>query len=103
MTDFVNANFPTQMTDKPTRNDSILDLTLPTNGDLITDLEIHPGISDHSAVTYNVNLAVKQQKKPDRFVYKYRNGDLEGVKRDLGAFKDVFRSKEPLKRPVNDN
>ena len=99
MVDFVNANFPTQMTDKPTRIDSILDLTLPTN----PDLEIHPGISDHNAVTYTVNLAVKQQKKPDRYVYQYRNGDLEGVKRDLGAFKDVFLSKEPLKRPVKDN
>ena len=103
MVDFVNANFLTQMTDKPTRNDSILDLTLTTNPDLIRDLEIHPGISDHCAVTYNVNLAVKRQKKPDRYVYQYRKGDLERVKHDLGAFKDDFLSKEPLKRPVNDN
>ena len=73
------------------------------HNDLITDLETHPGISDHYAVTYNVNLTVKQQKKPDRYVYQYRKGDLEGVKCDLGTFKDDFLSKEPLKRPVNDN
>ena len=103
MVDFVNANFLTQMTDKPTRNDNILDLTLTTNPDLIMDMEIHQGISDHCAVKYNVNLAVKRQKKPDRYVYQYRKGDLEGVKRDLGAFKDDFLSEEPLKRHVNDN
>ena len=99
MVDFVNANILTQMTDKPTRNDSI-------NG---PDPENQAGpnyglgISEHCAVTYNVNLAVKRQKKPDQYVYQYRKGDLEGVKRDLGAFKDDFLSKEPLKRPVNDN
>ena len=103
MVDFVNTNFLTQMTDKPTRNDSILDLTLTTNPDLITDLEIHPGISDLCAVTYNVNLTVKRQTKQDRYVYQYGKGDLEGVKRDLRAFKDDFLSKESLKRPVNDN
>ena len=72
--------------------DSVLDLTLTTNPDLISDLEIQPGMSDHCAVTYTVNLAVKRQKKPDRYVYQYRKGDLEGVKRDLGEFKEMFLS-----------
>ena len=31
MLDFVGANFLTQLTDRPTRNDNILDLTLTTN------------------------------------------------------------------------
>ena len=66
MVDFVNAISLSQ-----TRNDNILDLTMTTNPDLITDLETHPGISDHCAVTYNVNLTVKRRKKPDRYVYQY--------------------------------
>ena len=103
MLDFVNANYLTQMTDKPIRNDNVLDLTLSTNPDLISDLEIQPGMIDHCAVTYNVNLAVKRQKKPDRYVYQYRKGDLEGVKRDLGEFKEKFLSNDPLGRPVDDN
>jgi hypothetical protein len=41
--DFVNANFLTQLTNTPTRNDNILDLVLSTNPDIIYDLEIHPG------------------------------------------------------------
>jgi len=31
MIDFVNANYLSQLTDQPTRNDNILDLTLTTN------------------------------------------------------------------------
>jgi hypothetical protein len=48
MLDFVNANFLTQLINTPTRNDNILDLVLSTNPDIIYDLEIHPGMSDHN-------------------------------------------------------
>ncbi|MEW8547660.1 MAG: reverse transcriptase family protein [Candidatus Thiodiazotropha sp.] len=104
MLDFVSANFLTQMTNVPTRNDNILDLTLTTNPDLISDIEAHPGMSDHYAVTYKVNLTVKRQKKPDCYIFQYRKSDLEGVKQDLGAFLDrFFLSEDPLDRSVNDN
>ena len=85
MVDFVNTNFLTKMTDKPTWNDNILELTLTTNLNLISDLETHPGMSDCCVVTNNVNLTVKQKKRPDRYVYQYRKGNLEGMKQDLGA------------------
>ena len=102
MLNFVSANFLTKMTDRPTRNNNFLDLTLTTNPDLITDLDIHPGISDHNAVTYRVNLSVKQRKKPDRYVFQYRKGDLEGVKRDIGAFRDRFLSEDPYNKSVDE-
>jgi exonuclease III len=70
MLDFVNANFLTRLINTPTRNDNILDLVLSTNPDIIYDLEIHPGMSDHNAITYQVNLSVKRQKKPHRYVYQ---------------------------------
>ena len=94
------CEFPHSDDRQTTRDDNILDLTPTTNPDLISDLETHTGMSDHNAVTYNVNLTVKRQKKPDR---PYRKGDLEGVKRDLGAFRDNFLSEDPLKRSVDDN
>ena len=53
MLNFVSANFLTQMTDKPTKNNNILNLTLTTNQDLITDLDTHPGMGDHNAVAYS--------------------------------------------------
>jgi hypothetical protein len=50
-------NFLTQLIITPTRNDNILDLVLSTNPDIIYDLETHPGMSDHNAITYQVNLS----------------------------------------------
>lgn len=84
MLDFANANFLTQLIITPTRNDNILDLVLSTNPDIIYDLEIHPGMSDHNAITYQVNLSVKRQKKPDRYVYQYKKGNIENVKKGHG-------------------
>ena len=101
--DFVSANFLIQMTDKPTRNDNILDLTLTTNPDLIEDLDTHPGMSDHCAVTYGVNVAVKRHKKHDRYVFQYRKGELYGIKRDMGDFGAKFLTEYPFKRSVKEN
>ena len=42
--DIVSANFLTQLTD--TRNDNILDMTLTTNPDIISNLQTQPGMRD---------------------------------------------------------
>ena len=44
-------NFLTQLTDKPTRRDNKIDLTITTNSDIISDLETQAGMSDHYDVT----------------------------------------------------
>jgi hypothetical protein len=44
------------MTDEPTRNDNILDLVMTTNQDLVNDLQIEPGMSDHEIVIANINI-----------------------------------------------
>ena len=75
MLDFVSANFLTQLTDKPTLKDNILDLTLKTNLVIISSLEIHPGMRDHCAVSYDLDLSVKRQKKTDKYVYQYKKGE----------------------------
>ena len=93
MLDFFSANFLIQMTDKPTRNDNTLDLTLTPNPDLIEDLDTHPGMSDHCAVTYRVNVTVKRHKKPDRYVFQYRKGDLDGIKRDMARPSSAVRGR----------
>lgn len=89
---FVHANFLTQLINTPTRNDSILDLVLSTNPDIIYDLEIHPGMNDHNAITYQVNLSVKRQKKPDRYVYQYKKGNIENIKMDMEDLCTIFES-----------
>ena len=103
MLDFVNANFLTQLINTPTRNDNILDLVLSTNPDIIYDLEIHPGMSDHNAITYQVNLSVKRQKKPDRYVYQYKKGNIENVKRDMEDLCTIFKSENRCEKSIDEN
>ena len=62
MIDFVNVNYISHLTDQPTRNDNILDLTLTTNPDIISVTEILTGISDHCAVLFYVNVTTKGQR-----------------------------------------
>ena len=60
-------------------------LTLTTNPDIISNLEIHPEMSDHSAVSYAVDfIRQKTGEKTDRYVYQYKKGNIRGVKRDMG-------------------
>ena len=94
--DFVSANFLIQMTNKPTRHDNALDLTLTTDPDLIAELDTHPGMSDRCAVAFKVNVTVKRHKKLDRHVFLYRKGDFDGAKRDIGEFGARFLSDDPL-------
>ena len=103
MLDFVNANFLTRLINTPTRNDNILDLVLSTNPDIIYDLEIHPGMSDHNAITYQVNLSVKRQKKPDRYVYQYKKGNIENIKKDMEDLCTIFESENRREKSIDEN
>jgi hypothetical protein len=53
------------MTDEPTRNDNILDLVMTTNQDLVNDLQIEPGMSDHGIVIANINIGAQRQRRPE--------------------------------------
>ena len=60
-------------------------------------------MSDHCAVSYEVDLSIKRQKKPDRYVYRYKKGNIEGVKSDKSKFSETFLSEDPYSRTVDDN
>ena len=38
-----------------------------------------------------------------RYVFQYRKGGLDGIKRDMGEFGAKVLSGDPFKRSVNDN
>ena len=93
----------TQLTDKPTRNENILDLTLTTNTDLISNLDVIPGISDHQAVSFGIETQARRQKKPERHVYQYRKANTEGLLSDMAAFQETFLNSDPLNNTVEEN
>ena len=93
MLNFVSANIFTQMTNTPTRNNNILDLTLKTNPDLIIDLEIHPGMSD-------VHLTFQSSNARNLTGMSSKTGK---VNQDIGAFRYRFLSEDHYNESVNRN
>ena len=67
------------MTDEPTRNDNILDLVMTTNQDLVNDLQIEPGMSDHEIVIAYINIGAQRQRRPERTVYKYKKRNVNKI------------------------
>ena len=55
----------TQLVKEPTRDDNILDLVLTNSVNIINNVKVIPGISDHDMVLFEVNLACRG-KKPVR-------------------------------------
>jgi hypothetical protein len=78
------------MTDEPTRNDNILDLVMTTNPDLVNDLQIELGMSDHEIVITNINIWAQRQHRPARTVYQYKKGNMDGMRMDMNEFSDKF-------------
>jgi len=45
-----------QLVYQPTRQENILDIVLTTDPDMISDIDIVPGISDHEVICFDINL-----------------------------------------------
>ncbi|XP_072014916.1 uncharacterized protein [Amphiura filiformis] len=77
---------------EPTRLDNILDLLLTTYPDLIENVQVSSGMSDHSVVTAEVNVNPRPNKKPPRKVFLFRKMNVTQMKLDAVAFKDQYLS-----------
>ena len=60
---------------QPTRGDSILDLVLTNNSDVICDVEVGEPISDHNIISFNVNFHPYHQKSSGRGFYDFNKAD----------------------------
>jgi hypothetical protein len=54
-------------------------------------------------ITYQVNLSVKRQKKPDRYVYQYKKGNIENVKKDMEDLCTIFESENRREKSIDEN
>ena len=65
-----NNNDMNQMVIEPTRGQNTIDLLMTTNPGLVSNIEVHPGMSDHQVVIVNVDMKAKHQKRnPDWCTY----------------------------------
>ncbi|XP_072042262.1 uncharacterized protein [Amphiura filiformis] len=102
---FLLENSLAQLVTKVTRpvSNSILDLIVTTNSQIISDVEVSPGISDHSIVTFNINLKPKQQSKPPRKIYNFLRADVENLKQNVKEHTQEFLASAPQNNSVDTN
>ena len=64
MLDILDDNNLTQIVHEPTRLENTLDLIFTTHPDLIVNTFVVPGMSEHSAVIYDINFKLTPPKIP---------------------------------------
>ena len=80
---------------EPTRNTHILDLVLSSQPQLISDVSVIPGMSDHEAVKFQLNLSVKRLPGNQyRKVYQYHKANQVDVKEEMERYKQAFLSSD---------
>ena len=80
----------TQVVDKPTRLSNILDLIFVSQPDLVQNVEIRPGISDHDSVTAEIQLKAKVSKKPRRKVFVFDKADPGKLQEEIAKLRTEF-------------
>lgn len=73
--DILSDNFQTQIVLEPTRGNTILDLVLTNNSNMICGTEVGEPISDHNIITFNVNVHPYHRKSSERKVYDFNKAD----------------------------
>jgi hypothetical protein len=75
---------------KPTRLNNILDLIVTTNPDLVDEVQVYPGMSDHRVVTAVLNIKAKHSKQPPRKVFQFRKMNINEIKKEANEFQESF-------------
>ena len=103
--DFLLNNSLSQLISKATRptSNNIIDLLITSSPNLIENIQTVPGISDHLAIIFDVNLKPHILKKPSRKVYQFHKADKISLKLKAKAVLDKFMKSDPTKNDINTN
>ena len=103
--DFLLNNSLSQLISQATRptSNNILDLFITSSSNLIENIQAAPGISDHLAIIFDVNLKPHIPKKPRRKVYQFHKADKISLKMTAKAVLDKSIKSDPTKNDINTN
>ena len=90
--EYMSNLFMTQMVSNATRGKNTLDLIFATCPDLVENVTVQPGISDHEAVEADILLKARVTKKKPRLVYMYGKADQAKLRSRLEALGKDFRN-----------
>ena len=101
--DFLLNNSQSQLISQATRpsSNSILDLLITSSPNLTENIQTVPGISNHLAIIFDVNLKSHISKKPSRKVYQINKADRISLKMKAKAVLDKFINSDPTKNDIN--
>ena len=103
--DFLLDNSLSQLISQATRptSNNILDLLIASSPNLIEDIQAVPGISNHLAIIFNVNLKPHIPKKTSRKEHQFHKADKISLKMKAKAVLDKFIKTDPTKNDINTN
>ena len=79
----INTNHLEQMVLEPTRQNSILDLVFTNQPSTIRSIDTEPGISDHNAITGQIDLELRINRKKPRVIHTFARGDIQGLRDEV--------------------
>lgn len=102
---FLVDNSLAQLQTKITRpiSNSVLDLLVTTNPNLIENICVVPGISDHLVVLFDICMKPKFQKKPQRKIYMFGKANIDALKSDVADFVNNFLQSNPGEQNCDSN
>ena len=102
--DLLNDFALEQQVKEPTRGTRILDLVLSLQPQLISNVSVIPGMSDHEAITFQLNLSMSKLHS-DHYhkVYQYHKANQLSIKEEMERYKEIFLSSDPYKQTVEEN
>ncbi|XP_072039781.1 uncharacterized protein [Amphiura filiformis] len=85
------------------RSQNVLDLVCTTNPNIVNNIRVASGISDHDILIFEINLAPKRQNKCPHKVFNFKKADTENLKNILEQNSTEFFQSKPDTRTVNEN
>ena len=93
-----------QLVTQPTRENNLLDLVLKTDPNIIDNVQVVPGISDHEAIICQLVLPMDTPTSNNlRKVYQYHRANINGIDEELSNFATFFLSSSPYDNTVENN
>ena len=103
MLDIMDDFSLTQIQRQPTRGVNILDLICTTHPDRIAASYVVPGMSDHEAVIFDINIKATMVPTPPRKVYLFNRADFQNLSGNLEVLYESFIASDPASKSVQDN
>ena len=89
----------------PTRidSDNILDRILTSNPSIIVNIHTTPGMSDHEAMTFNINLNPLRNTKPPHKIFQYKSANWDKLKDAINQLTTTYFHINTNSRYINEN